>query len=269
MAHLFDGKKGKQDFEALITPKLEALKTTFQDNVNSMYNALVGKGKTPTAKTPAAISTAITNIFDDVYTKFVNQGTTPSAKTVSGMSSAVDSLATAKYNAGKTDGYNNGVAATKKGNAGAGDVLSGKTFTNSSSVNATGTMANKGAWTSTPTGSGKTTIPKGYHNGSGYVDTSTVYWNGLLEGIKRINTNSRRVAGGRENTISISDANGNYYYVNGNTRYYLDSVSGGTIFCRITDYGTEAIVKGTASTMTLNFITRNTSTAAIDVYKIN
>lgn len=180
MAYIFDEHKGKRDFEELIKSKLDALKTTFQDNVNSMYNALVGKGKTPTAKTPTAISTAITNIFDDVYTKFVNQGTTPSAKTVSGMSSAVDALATAKYNAGntagynsgKTDGYNNGVAATKKGNAGAGDVLSGKTFTNSSSVNAAGTMANNGAKNYTVGVGSSQNIASGYHNGSGKVTGS-------------------------------------------------------------------------------------------------
>ena len=41
-------------------------------------------------------------------------------------------------------GYNAGVSATKKGTAGAGDVLSGKTFTNGSSVEAGGTMPNKG-----------------------------------------------------------------------------------------------------------------------------
>ena len=44
-------------------------------------------------------------------------------------------------------GYNAGVSATKKGTAGAGDVLSGKTFTNSSNVEASGTMANKGSTT--------------------------------------------------------------------------------------------------------------------------
>ena len=53
--------------------------------------------------------------------------------------------------------------------------MSGKTFTNSSTVGATGTMTNRGTWTSTPTSSGKVTIPAGYHNGSGYVDTSSVY----------------------------------------------------------------------------------------------
>lgn len=38
-----------------------------------------------------------------------------------------------------------------------------------------GTMANKGAWTNIPIAKGKVTIPAGYHNGSGYVDTTSVY----------------------------------------------------------------------------------------------
>lgn len=45
------------------------------------------------------------------------------------------------------NGYNAGVTATKKGTAGTGDVLTGKTFTNASSVEAAGAMANKGAVT--------------------------------------------------------------------------------------------------------------------------
>ena len=44
-------------------------------------------------------------------------------------------------------GYNQGVANTKVGNAGTGDVLSGKTFTNASTVGATGAMPNKGGTT--------------------------------------------------------------------------------------------------------------------------
>ncbi|MGN1321180.1 MAG: hypothetical protein ACI4VJ_01195 [Methanosphaera sp.] len=71
--------------------------------------------------------------------------------------------------------YSDGVNATKVGTAVAANVLSGKTFTNSSGVGLSGTMTNRGAWTSSPTASGKTTIPAGYHNGSGYVDTSGVY----------------------------------------------------------------------------------------------
>lgn len=62
-----------------------------------------------------------------------------------GMSDA-DARANADSRNYKT-GYDAGVAATKKGNAGAGDVLSGKTFTNASSVNEKGTMANKGGTT--------------------------------------------------------------------------------------------------------------------------
>lgn len=44
--------------------------------------------------------------------------------------------------------YNKGVAAAKVGTAAASQVLSGRTFTNASSVGATGTMPNRGAWTS-------------------------------------------------------------------------------------------------------------------------
>ena len=43
-------------------------------------------------------------------------------------------------------------------------------------------MTNRGTWTSTPTSSGKVTIPAGYHNGSGYVDTSKVYSAGTSAG---------------------------------------------------------------------------------------
>lgn len=81
-----------------------------------------------------------------------------------------------------SNNYKAGVAATKVGTAAAANVLSGKTFTNASGVGLTGTMKNNGAWTSTPTGSGKVTIPAGYHNGSGYVDTSSVYTKGYNDG---------------------------------------------------------------------------------------
>lgn len=72
MAYLFDDDKSKIDFDGALQPKLDALQTAFQNNVNLIYNKFVSQGTTPTAKTPAAISTA------------------------------VDTLATTKYNAGKT-----------------------------------------------------------------------------------------------------------------------------------------------------------------------
>ncbi len=55
-----------------------------------------------------------------------------------------------RVNTGSTNyqtGYNAGVSATKVGTAGRGDVLSGRTFTNGSSVGASGTMADKGGST--------------------------------------------------------------------------------------------------------------------------
>lgn len=68
------------------------------------------------------------------------------------------------------------------GTAAAADVLAGKTFANASSDSVAGTMINRGAWNSSPTASGKVTIPAGYHNGSGYVNTAGVYTAGYNAG---------------------------------------------------------------------------------------
>ncbi|HHV75528.1 MAG TPA: hypothetical protein GXX41_13020 [Thermoanaerobacterium sp.] len=54
------------------------------------------------------------------------------------------------------------------GNATAADVLAGKTFSNDSNTNITGTMVNNGAVIITPSTANQA-IPAGYHNGSGYV----------------------------------------------------------------------------------------------------
>ena len=60
------------------------------------------------------------------------------------------------------------------GDATTAQILSGKkALVKGNTI--TGTMTNRGTWTNTPTSSGKVTIPAGYHNGSGYVDTSKVY----------------------------------------------------------------------------------------------
>ena len=47
-------------------------------------------------------------------------------------------------------------------------------------------VTDRGAWTSSPTTSTKVTVPKGYHNGSGYVDTTTVYNAGYNSGTSKI-----------------------------------------------------------------------------------
>ena len=72
-------------------------------------------------------------------------------------------------------GASAGTTGAKVGTAAAGDVLTGKTFTNATSVGVTGTMANKGAWTGKTTGDGNVTIPAGYHNGEGYVSGKGAY----------------------------------------------------------------------------------------------
>ncbi len=102
-------------------------------------------------------------------------------------------------------GYNAGVSATKKGTAGAGDVLSGKTFTNGSSVGASGTMPNKGAWTGATTGNGNVAIPAGYHNGSGYVSGAGAYNKGVTDADNRVNTNSANYKGGYNAGVSAAD----------------------------------------------------------------
>ena len=56
------------------------------------------------------------------------------------------------------------------GNATRADVLSGKTFSNATQDNVSGTMTNRGAWSDTGTGRSNVTIPQGYHNGNGYVN---------------------------------------------------------------------------------------------------
>ena len=68
------------------------------------------------------------------------------------------------------------------GDATAAQILTGKKAVVKGSA-ITGSMVNRGAWTNIPTTSGKITIPAGYHNGSGYVDTSSVYTNGYNTGV--------------------------------------------------------------------------------------
>ena len=104
------------------------------------------------------------NGVDTIVSGCTTYGSTPSSNTPSNIVNAIKAIYNNRYNAG--------VTATKKGNATASDVLSGKTFTNASSVGISGTMTNNGAISKTITPSANTqsyTIPKGYHNGSGKI----------------------------------------------------------------------------------------------------
>ncbi len=95
-------------------------------------------------------------------------------------------------------GYHNGsgkitvnsLASQTSATAAAGNILSGKTaWVNGNKI--TGSMTDRGAWSSTPTGSGSVTIPAGYHNGSGKVNTTTVYNNGYNAGVSAGQTSSK------------------------------------------------------------------------------
>lgn len=62
-----------------------------------------------------------------------------------------------------------------EGTAGTEDVLSGKTFNSAAGVNKTGSMTNQGAWVGETSGNGNVAIPKGYHDGNGYVKGEGAY----------------------------------------------------------------------------------------------
>lgn len=68
------------------------------------------------------------------------------------------------------------------GTATAAQVLTGYTFSNSSSLGINGSMPNRGAWTGSTSGSGNVTIPAGYHDGRGYVSGSGAYNAGVTAG---------------------------------------------------------------------------------------
>ena len=67
--------------------------------------------------------------------------------------------------------------------AAAEDILAGKKSVDATGAEITGTMTNRGAWTSTQTSNGSVTIPEGYHNGSGKVtvNVSTSTATGALD----------------------------------------------------------------------------------------
>lgn len=93
------------------------------------------------------------------------------------------------------------------GNAGTGDVLSGKTFANANGDAYTGTMTNRGAVSQTINPGGSYTIPAGYHNGSGKVTANK-------------NQNSRTYTFGSTNGATVDlGVNNTYRYVNATNVY--------------------------------------------------
>ncbi len=113
---------------------------------------------------------------------------------------------------------------TLSGNAGAGDVLSGKTFYSNSGTKQTGTMTNQGAVSQTINPGGSYTIPAGYHNGCGKVTANP-------------NQNSGTYTPTSRSASLDMGANNTYRYVNTNsvpntnsgTYTYAANSTGGTV----------------------------------------
>lgn len=135
-----------------IPSTLDAEKYATKEEINSLKKS-VSDGK-------AIVANAITG-----------QGIiTATDTTFATMANNVTSAGDARYNAG--------VAATKKGTATEAQVLEGYTFTSSSGVELTGTIANKGYLNWKPITSGTYSILAGYYSG-GILDSTTVYNNAL------------------------------------------------------------------------------------------
>lgn len=87
---------------------------------------------------------------DAVYAACVAEGVTPSASSPTAIAAAIADIRSG-------------------GTAQAAHILNPYTAY-SSKVLRTGSMVNRGAWTSSTSNDGRVTIPQGYHNGSGYVN---------------------------------------------------------------------------------------------------
>lgn len=119
--------------------------------------------------------------------------------------------------------YNNGVSATKVGTAGAAQVLSGYTFTNASSVGASGTMTNQGAKTSSLNCGGSYTIPAGYHNGSGKITANSLAsQTGVDSGKTAINASS--VASGYQGWVNGNKISGTGSLLTDDDIYAIDKL---------------------------------------------
>ena len=115
-------------------------------------------------------------------------------------------------------------------NFSASDLLSGKTANNSDGETVTGIMPNIGQQTATINAGGKVTISKGYHDGTGYVQSNSMGTqlsnlgvtltsaNQLVKGVKAVDKNGNLITGTatitslgglelRTGTISINNTN--------------------------------------------------------------
>jgi hypothetical protein len=117
-----------------------------------------------------------------------------------------------------TTGYNDGINVAKQGTATASQVLTGYTFTNSSNVNISGSMVNRGTLNWSPTTSTTYTVQAGYYSG-GTLDSSGVYTTGYNQAISDVGSifiagGIGTVAGGSTfTTLSVDNYNSKYVSV--------------------------------------------------------
>lgn len=143
-----------------------------------------------------------------------------------GIELGIESLSRYRYNEGYSEGYDAGETATKKGTATAAQVLTGYTFTNASSIGASGTMPNNGAVSQSLNCGGSYTIPAGYHSGSGKVTA-----NSLASQTSATATAAQILSGatawvnGSKLTGTLASSSGNSVtstsYIGGNTRVFF------------------------------------------------
>lgn len=117
-----------------------------------------------------------------------------------------------------------GIDASNLGNASPGHVLSGVSASSSNGLKFGGTMANRGAWTSTISPGSWVTVPAGYHNGSGWVQANNV-------GVSLAGTGYTTSASALNWSTTVSGANALLVIVYGSnmTKVNTPTVSSGTI----------------------------------------
>lgn len=153
---------GKKDVAAAITAK--GVSVTSTDANPATFATLVSKINAITA-TIAVNGNKVTATIGDTTVTKENIGTSISGTKTPGTSETTLAAAgTLLYCSGALKVNSLG------GDASAGDVLTGKTFSsNTAGRSVSGTMANNGAVTASVNCGGTYTIPAGYHNGSGKV----------------------------------------------------------------------------------------------------
>ena len=124
------------------------------------------------------------------------------------------------------------------GDAGTGNVLTGKTFTSTNGVKITGTMPNRGALNWTPSNGTTYTVPAGYYSG-GTLNSTTAYNNGYNSGVSaadnRANPSSTNYKTGYNAGVSAGNSAGapSTSYIQA---FWRDDESAHTWTCGTTGY---------------------------------